>query len=289
MRFSKVKIMQRSLQKFIYALGALAVLTLSVTVQRLDANRVVLADVDCVVQPSIVADLGVPSPGILKKLYFDRADFVSGGEILAELDSDLERASLALARHLAGSTAAVELRQENAGFSDRTLQRNQSLFEKATISDQTLDQVTTEVNIAKLQVEQEQDNAKAAQLEAARAQAALNRRFVTSPFDGAITERFKSEGEYVADEAVFQIAKLDPLRIEVVILVDYLETIEVGMKAAVTLKLRGFEDQTLYATVRRIDPVADAASGTYGVWLELANPELTIPSGVRCQLDFLAA
>ena len=57
------------------------------------------------------------------------------------------------------------------------------------------------------------------------------------------------------------------------------------MTAEVTLAVPGFENDRYEAEVQRVDPVADAASGTYGVWLELPNPELQIPAGVRCNLD----
>lgn len=59
------------------------------------------------------------------------------------------------------------------------------------------------------------------------------------------------------------------------------------MNASVQLQVDGFDDRNYQAQVRRIDPVADAASGTYGIWLEMPNPDLTIPSGVRCKIDFL--
>lgn len=267
---------------------ALTILILLLPSRNSVANRTVVADVDCIVQPSIVTNLGVASPGLISKLHYERADFVSKGEILAELDSELEGASLVLANHRSQSTAALELRRRNAEFTNRTLQRNQSLYEKASVSGQTLDQIKTEVQIASLQQQQEQENLKSARLEASRAQIALDRRFIISPFEGAITERYKSVGEYVADEPVFQLVQLDPLRIEMVLLIEHLNTVEVGMPAAVHLLAPGFEDKTLAATVRRIDPVADAASGTYGVWAELSNPDLTIPSGVRCKLDLLS-
>lgn len=249
----------------------------------------ILGDMDCVVQPSVVADLGVAVPGIIEKLHYDRADYVSKGTVLAELESDLERASLELAEKLSQATTAVELRQLNAAFGSRTLERNQALFEKSTISKQTLDQVETESLIARMQVRQEQENREIARLEALRAKASLNRRQIVSPINGAITEKYRSVGEYVADEPVFQVAQLDPLRIEVVVPLDYLNSIRTGMSASIELEVDGFEDRQYEAQVRRIDPVADAASGTYGIWLEMPNPDLTIPSGVRCQIDFLGA
>jgi len=198
----------------------------------------------------------------------------------------VELASLALAKHLSQVTTALELRQLNADFGNRTLNRNQTLYEKASISKQTLDQVRTESKVANLQVKQERENQILAKLEAERAKAALLRRQVISPIEGAITERYKSIGEYVSDEPVFQIAQLDPLRIEVAVALDHHDEIETGMSASVTLDMENFDSSDLLAVVKRIDPVADAASGTYGVWLEMPNPDLTIPSGVRCQIDF---
>ena len=40
------------------------------------------------------------------------------------------------------------------------------------------------------------------------------------------------------------------------------------------------------ATVKVIDPVMDAASGTFGVRLELPNPQRRLPGGIRCRADF---
>jgi Ethanolamine utilization protein EutJ (predicted chaperonin) len=42
-------------------------------------------------------------------------------------------------------------------------------------------------------------------------------------------------------------------------------------------------------SVTVVDRVVDAASGTMGVRLELANPKGAIPAGVRCRVRFLDA
>jgi hypothetical protein len=43
----------------------------------------------------------------------------------------------------------------------------------------------------------------------------------------------------------------------------------------------------LIAEVVVVDKVIDAASGTYGVRLELANKDHTIPSGLKCKVHFM--
>lgn len=253
-----------------------------------DASREVLSDIDCVVQPGQIASLGSAVPGVLSAVNVNRSDYVSAGTVLATLESDVEHASLQLANRVASLNTAMRLRQLNADFGSRTLQRNQSLFQKASISKQTLDQVKTEALIADMQVQQERENLEVASIEVMRAKAVLNRRSVKAPFDGAIMERYKTVGEYVADEPILQIASLDPLHIEVIVPMTKLGIVESGMVGRVSMDIPGFEDEDFEATVRRIDPVGDAASATYGVLLELPNPDLTIPSGVRCQLDFVA-
>ena len=39
-------------------------------------------------------------------------------------------------------------------------------------------------------------------------------------------------------------------------------------------------------SVNIIDRVVDAASGTFGVFLEVPNPTLGVPAGVKCKADF---
>ncbi|MBX2823469.1 MAG: efflux RND transporter periplasmic adaptor subunit [Gammaproteobacteria bacterium] len=273
-------------RSFLTFMLALAVVLSIIMAGRVDAVSEVLSDLDCVIEPSLVADVGSAVPGLIETVNYDRSDFVSQGTILAELESGVEKAALELAERIAGSSTAVELRKVNAGFGHRTHQRNQALFQKASISSQTMDQVKTESGLAQLQVKQEQENLELARLDAQRARAALERRIIRSPFEGSIIKRYKNIGEYVEGEPVFEIAQLDPLHVEVIVPLNQLGTIRADMLGKLTLSAPGFDSKELSARVRRIDTVADAASATYGVRLELANPDLTIPAGVRCQVDF---
>ncbi len=254
-----------------------------------NASLEVLSDMDCVIEPSLTVELGSAVPGLLAQTHYDRGDYVSAGTVVAQLESSVERVSLAIAEHVASSSTAIDQRQVTAAFGKRTLQRNEQLMKTSGLSEQAMDQVSTEARIARLQVVQETESQRLAQLELARAQAVLDRRDITSPISGSVVQRYKSNGEYVDSEPVYQIAQLNPLKVEVIVPIDYLGSLETGMSAAISIAVPGFEDKTMKATVRRIDSVADAASATYGVRLLLDNPDFTIPSGVRCQVDFFAS
>lgn len=254
-----------------------------------NASLEVLSDVDCVIEPSQTIELGVALSGLLAESYFDRSDYVSEGELMARLESNVERVALAIAEESADNSTDIELRKLTADFGNRTRLRNSKLLKTATISEQVMDQVSTEARIAKLQVEQEMGESRLAVLEVKRARAALERREIRSPISGFVTERYKSTGEYVDREPVFQVVQLDPLHVEVIVPVDYLGSVESGMVATVAIQAPGFSDRVVEAVVHRIDAVADAASGTFGVRLVMENRDMKIPSGVRCRVDFLAS
>ena len=244
-----------------------------------------IPDLDCVIEPSDIVDLGSAVSGVVESILVDRSDPVKKGAVIATLESSVEQAALDLARARAELNTAIDLRRESATFGYLTLKRNRELSRKSVIPAQDIDQIRTETRIAELQVRQEEENKRIAELERYRAQAKLERRTLRSPVNGVVMDRYKSVGEYLEDEPVLRLARLDPLNVEVVVPVDYLGRITPGMQAEVTAVVPGSD--THRAAVQRVDVVADAASGTYGVRLTLPNPDHRIPAGLRCRLVFL--
>ena len=81
-----------------------------------------------------------------------------------------------------------------------------------------------------------------------------------------------------------KIAQIDPLNVEVFAPVELLGRIETGMVAKVQpmAPVGGSHP----AKVKIVDRVVDAASGTFGVRLEIPNPEYRLPAGLRCKVIF---
>ncbi len=277
------------LLNFSLHIAALTLIPFSAFAQ--DSATSLLADadttMDCLIEPSDVVELGSSVPGLVDQLFFERNNFVKKGEVVAQLDSRVELATLELATARAEIDTSLNLRRENAAFGMRTQKRNQKLFNESTISAQDMDKVKTETYIAQLQARQEEDNRRIAQLEAERARQALERRTIRSPISGVIVEQYKSVGEYIEAEPVYRIANLDPLHVELILPVEQLDTIQLGMKAEITLDISSQEGTKHIAVVTSVDRVADAASGTFGVLLSMPNSGLRIPSGVRCNLSMV--
>ena len=81
-----------------------------------------------------------------------------------------------------------------------------------------------------------------------------------------------------------RIAQIDPLRVEVIVPVAFLGKLSKGMSA--TVKPEAPLGGAYTAKVVIVDRVVDAASGTLGVRLELANPDYAIAGGLRCSVRF---
>ena len=80
------------------------------------------------------------------------------------------------------------------------------------------------------------------------------------------------------------IAEIDPLRVEVFVPTIYYGQIALGDVGHVRPEepVGGEHD----AKVTVVDKVMDAASGTFGVRLLLANPDLALPAGLKCKIRF---
>lgn len=240
---------------------------------------------DCVINPSEVVDLGTAVAGKVVRIHADRSDRVSQAQVLVELESSVEQAALALASNRAALSTSITLRQEVAAFDALTRKRNEELLRTAAISQHDADRIRSEARITVLQVQQEKDNQMLAQLERRRAEAVLALRTIRSPINGVVMERFKSVGEFVEDEPLLRIARLDPLHIEVIIPAEHMAHVQPGTQAEVRSVIAGSEP--FIATVDRVDLIADAASGTFGARLKVDNPDYGIIAGLRCQVEFL--
>lgn len=223
----------------------------------------VLADDICrelegLIEPSENVELSSQVPGVLVEVMVERGDHVSEGQIVARLNSKVEE-------------AMIELSRAKLEFGRRKVVRNEELFKDKLISEHEKDEMETEIRLAALELRDAEER--------------LNLRNIFSPIDGIVMERMLSPGEYINDGAVMHIVAIDPLFVEVVAPVECYGKIKKGGKAEVIPgePLGG----SYMSQVAIADKVIDAASGTFGVRLELANSEGKLPAGLKCSVRFL--
>jgi len=244
-----------------------------------------LIELDGLIEPYLIVKVGSPVVGILKAVEVDRGDMVTKGQVLATLESGVEKATMELARARAGMESTILAREERLQFSQRKQQRMEELYRKKVIPFEEMDESRTNSALAIMELAEAKENKHLAELELKRSNEVVKRMTIYSPISGVVVERFLSAGEHVEDQPILQLAQIDPLNVEVFAPVELLGTIKVGMSANVTPeKPMG----TVYqATVKIVDRVVDAASGTFGVRLQLPNPKYRLPAGLKCKVSFL--
>jgi len=242
------------------------------------------SDYDCLMEPYRTVEIRSSVDGRIESINFERSDTVKAGQPLVVFESEVEKATVELARAKAAMTAELNSSKVSQQFAARKLGRFGGLAEEGVVAEQTRDEVETEAALAKLQITQARENQYLAKLELARAVAVLNQHTITSPIDGVVVERFKSVGEYPDDGPILTLAQLDPLSVEVLLPASQFGSIKPGMQARVAPEapLSG----SYMAKVKIVDSVVDASSGMFGVRLELPNPDHKLPGGLRCTVSF---
>ncbi|WP_186301584.1 efflux RND transporter periplasmic adaptor subunit [Denitromonas halophila] len=241
--------------------------------------------IGCLIEPDQTADIGAAITGVIASIRVERGDIVHAGDVLATLRDTVERAQIDVARSRAQTEADIRAAQANLVLADERLKRARDLHARKFISAQALDQAEAEHRVSAEKLAQARDIQQISRRELELAEARLGERVLHSPFDGIVTDRYLSVGERVEDKPVLRIAKIHPLRVEVVLPNTLYGTISPGMIADIQPDLPGLG--VLSAQVTRVDKVMDAASNTFRARLTLPNADHAIPAGVRCIAAFV--
>ncbi|CAB1073498.1 hypothetical protein D1AOALGA4SA_1864 [Olavius algarvensis Delta 1 endosymbiont] len=241
-------------------------------------------ELEGLIEPYLVVNVGSSVPGILDMVKVDRGDLVKKGQVLARLQDKVERANLALARARARMKSTIAARRARLDYAQRRQQRMESLFKKKAIPFEEMDEFRTNTVLAEMELADAVENIGLAELEYKRSVEVVKRMTIYSPITGVVMERFLTAGEYVEDQPVLKLAQIDPLNVEVYAPVEIFGSIKTGMQASVIPEapIGG----SYPAKVVIVDQVVDAASGTFGVRLEIPNPEYQLPAGLKCVVVF---
>jgi len=243
-----------------------------------------IVEFDGLIEPHLVVKIGSPVVGIIETVTVDRGDRVAKGQVLVMLQSGVEKATLALARARAELEAGIQAKRAELEFAQRNQQRIKSLYDKNALPFQEWDTVETKRILAELQLAEALENKRLAELEYQQAHEVVQRKIILSPFNGVVEERFLAVGEYVENQPILKLAEIDPLNVEVILPINMWKQVRQGMRA--TVKPESPVGGAYSAGVKIVDKVIDAASGTFGVRLELPNPELRLPPGLKCKVIF---
>lgn len=236
---------------------------------------------ECIVQAAQVARVGAASRGILARFDVERADRVTEGQVMAELEASQEDSQVELARLRLSSDIAVRLAQRKAETAEANAQRLTTLVKRNLVTRAEQEEALLAARTARLEEEEAVLQQKMASVELKSALAARERKRIRAPFDGVVTDKLMSVGELYNEQApVLVVARIDPLHVEAYLPAARRAQVAPGQRAEVTLET----GETVTATISVIDPVLDAATGTFGLRLDLPNPGGAILAGQSCEL-----
>ncbi len=240
---------------------------------------------DCLIQPSRVIELGSQATGLIEVIHVERGDRVEPGQVVVQLEAGAERAAVALAEERAGQVGLLGAREAAYALSKKRKKRGAEMFEKSALATDSRDELEAQANLARFELIQAREARQIASLELRQALALLNRRTLWVPVGGIVVEQMLEVGEVVDDETILTVAQVDPLRVDVLMPASRFGSLHQNMRASVEPEypVRG----SVIATVAVVDPVIDAASGTFNVRLDLPNPDGAIPGGLHCTVQFL--
>ena len=246
------------------------------------------SEFDCVTEPSQVVSVRAAVDGLIEHIYADRGDMVKAGQVLVTLDSGLEKASAELARFKSTMKGALQSGESRLEYAGIKAHRNEQLSKENFVSSQDRDEAVTERRLAEAQLVETRDNQNVAALEYQHANEQLRLRTVHSPISGVVVERLMNAGE-LADSRdqrrpIMKLANIYQLYVETLLPIEAHGKVTAGQMA--TVLPQSPPGIRFEARVKVVDRVVDTASSTFGVRLELANPKLEIPAGVKCRVVF---
>jgi RND family efflux transporter MFP subunit len=245
------------------------------------------ADYDCLIVARQQVDIRSPVEAVIESVQVQRGDLVKRGQVIATLESGPERAGLELARSRSTMQGELKSAEARVDLAQKKMLRAEELYKQNFVSVNARDEAEAEFRFATEQLRQARENQKLAELEVNRSAEVLAMRTIRSPLTGVVVDVLQKPGEFATNDIkspIIKLAEIDPLYVEVVLPVGLYGRIKIG--SAATILPEEPVGGRHPATVKIVDRVVDAASGTFGVRLELPNHQRAIPAGVRCRVRF---
>lgn len=190
--------------------------------------------------------------GRIETIDFSPGQRVKTGDLLATLDSEVERASVAEAKAMLADARSQ-------------FERSQTLAKTRSVADARVD----ELQAAYL----------AGEAKLAAAEKRLAEREIRAPFDGVVGLREVSVGARVDDQTkITTLDSLDRLEIEFSVPEQYYGQVEVG--ASIVAKASNYAGREFKGTISSIDSRVDPVGRAFRVRADLPNADLALPAGM---------
>ena len=195
-------------------------------------------------------------------------------EILVE-EGDRVRAGQALA-HLDGERLRLERQQAQANLRklEQEYGRNVELHEKGLVSAGAFESLKYDLDALRAAYD--------------RAELELSYTTIRAPFDGIVTERYVKVGNTIGiNEPTFHLTDFDPLHAYLHVPEREFSKLSPGQRAQIRVDAR--PRSSFEASITRISPVVDPATGTFKVTVEIDNGDALLNPGMFARVNIVYA
>ncbi len=226
--------------------------------------------------------------GYLRRWLVDIGDEVTGGQLLAEIDTPEVDQELRQAKAAVGQTRAKQLAaEETLKLNETTFRRYESLAVSKAVNQQDIDERRAAVDTASAAVEAAKADVAAGQANVQRLTETQAFAKVYAPFAGTITSRTIETGGLVSvggnsSQALFHLAKTNPLRVYVNVPQIYSAGIQPGQTAE--LLVRDRPGRKFIGKIMRTAKSIDTTSRTLLTEVQIANDDHALLPGSYVQV-----
>ena len=235
-------------------------------------------------EPYRSIDVAASEMGTLASVTVEEGHKVRKGDILAQMDTNVLKASRAIAANGREAQGKLNSAKAELQMQIEKLQKIRGLYERNHATRTELDRIQGQVNVSEAQMDIVLDELKQKELEVARIDAQIEQRLIRTPIDGIVTRVFKDIGEFVSpsEPTVATVVQLDPLVVVFLVPQDYASRFKTGQKIEIEIGLR---KKKTAGVVEFVSPVADAQSSTCRMKVVLPNKRLVWESGMVAFLN----
>jgi RND family efflux transporter MFP subunit len=230
------------------------------------------------------ADVAAERDGRITAVKVEIGDHVRRGEVLALLDDRALQATRAeKAAKLDSLRAQIQTWQSEQKSNEADLRRADAMRAEKILDDEDWEHVQYKLAETKTQVTRYKADEAAAQAELRAADVELDQSRITAPFDGVVGRRSVHEAQGVKKgDALFWITAQAPLRIIFTVPESSMAFFSRGTKLELTTT--DYPHLKQPASVFRVSPVVDPASGSIEVIGNLEKPSPLLKPGMSMQV-----
>jgi membrane fusion protein (multidrug efflux system) len=239
-------------------------------------------ELPAITRPSKEVSLSFEVSGTVAEVLVKDGDRVSPGDVLVKLDDTVQRIKAKNLKADAENDTSIKAAAARLAQSEVELKRLQDLARKNVATEWELEQAKLDKIIRELSLELAKLELDKARIAYEQHLATLDLMSLESGIDGVIETVDVEIGEAVDGlQPVVQIVKLDPLWIEVPVPIDQARSLQLRQQALAHVS----DGTVLRGQIIHKSAVADAASATLTVRVQVANPQLR-PAGEHVTVNF---